>query len=178
MPSAATRLRPWGACPPFMCLPALTETQKCTYLSIVRSSPFVNSMPPGEEPEPQSRKRKRTIEPTPRADLQPKPQDKRRKRSRRPRSRTPPEFWDNLSRVPLCHRALRELDRRTVRPVTPEPLVWPVVKKDPLKQLERFSRHGGADLGDIRGVGCVYAIENRTNLFLSFQHEKQKPFAR
>jgi len=113
-----------------MCSLVLTKAQKCAYLSIIRSSPFVNSMPPGEEPEPQTRKRKRTIEPAPAADPQPQSQAKRRKRSRRSHNRPPLEFWDNLSRVPLCRCALREFDRRTIRPVTPKPPVRSILKDD------------------------------------------------
>ena len=163
-----------GCSPSFMCLPALTETQKCAYLSIVRSSSFVNIMPPGEEPEPQSRKRKRAIQLTPAADPQPQPQAKRRKRSRRPRSRTPPEFWDNLSRVPLCHRALREFDRRTVQPVAPKPPKRSVLKGDLVKQLKRFARHGGPNLRDIRGVSSINDREVTLTLF-SAQNRKRKP---
>ena len=163
-----------------MCLPALTETQKCAYLSIVRSSPFVNSMPLGDEPKPQSRKRKRTIEPAPAADPQPLLQAKRRKRSRRQRDKTPPEFWDNLSRVPLCRRALREFDRRTVQPITPQPPVRSILNGDLVKQLKCFARHGGPDLRDIRGVSCIHTIEieNHANSFLSTRKLKQKPFAK
>ncbi|CAJ2508694.1 Uu.00g137200.m01.CDS01 [Anthostomella pinea] len=59
-----------------------------------------------------------------------------------------PEFWDNLSKVWLTPRALRELDRRnSIRPpmttVTPEE----VYSKD----LARFARHGGPDLRHLRG---------------------------
>jgi hypothetical protein len=41
-------------------------------------------------------------------------------RSQQSSSRTPPEFWDNLSKVPLTRRALREFNRRTVRLVVPQ----------------------------------------------------------
>jgi hypothetical protein len=131
----------------------------------------LNVMLPGEALEPKSRKRKRTTEHAPAADSQPQSQAKRRKRSRRSPHRTPPEFWDNLSRVPLCRRALREFDRRTVRPVTPKLPVPSVVKGD----LKRFARHGGPDLRDIRGVSPVYAIENHANSFLSTQSRKHMP---
>ena len=67
---------------------------------------------------------------------------------------TPPEFWDNLSYIPLCLRALEEFDRRSIR-------LWPAFQKPPerltlqgdlLKELKRFSRQGGPTLRDIRGV--------------------------
>ena len=79
------------------------------------------------------------------------------------RSRTPPEFWNNLSQVPLCRRALREFNRRTIRPITLEPLARSVLKEDLVKQLKRFARHGGPNLRDIRGVGYIYTIEHHTN---------------
>jgi hypothetical protein len=67
LPEWQSRIRRSGG---RICRAALTEAQKGAYLSIVRSSPFVNSMPPGEEPEPQSRKQKRAIESAPAADPQ------------------------------------------------------------------------------------------------------------
>ncbi|KAH6839541.1 hypothetical protein B0I37DRAFT_449448 [Chaetomium sp. MPI-CAGE-AT-0009] len=64
-------------------------------------------------------------------------------------SNFPPEFWDNLSKVPLTRRALRELDRRNgarpaPRPTEPEPLVKTTDRV-------RFSRHGGPDIRHLRG---------------------------
>jgi hypothetical protein len=106
----------------------------------------------------------------------PQPPVKRRKRSRRSRSRTPPEFWDNLSRVPLCHRALREFNRRAVRRAAPKPLVWSVVERDLIKQLKRFARHGGPDLQDIRGVGSVHRIESYANSFLTVPRTGNRTF--
>jgi hypothetical protein len=84
------------------------------------------------------------------------PPPKRQKQSRRSRSRTPPEFWDNLSQVPLCRRALREFDRRTLRPAAPKPPVRSVLEEDLVKQLKRFARRGGPALRDLRGVSRVY----------------------
>ncbi|KAF2195614.1 hypothetical protein K469DRAFT_681898 [Zopfia rhizophila CBS 207.26] len=103
-------------------------------------------MPPREEAKPQNRKRKRTVKAAPATD----PPTKHRKRSRQ-RFKTPPEFWDNLSRVPLCRRALREFNRRTVLPSAPKPPVRSVLEGDLVKQLKRFARHGGPSLRDIRG---------------------------
>jgi hypothetical protein len=90
--------------------------------------------------------------PPPDSHLQPEPPTKHQKHLRRP-----PGFWDNLSQVPLCRGALREFDRRTVRPIaTHKPLVRSALKEDLVKQLKRYARHGGPDLRDIRGVGRVY----------------------
>ncbi|KAK5651101.1 hypothetical protein OQA88_13283 [Cercophora sp. LCS_1] len=58
-----------------------------------------------------------------------------------------PEFWDNLSKVWLTPRALRELDRRNdARPV-PNPPAPAVYTTD----LGRFARRGGPDLRHLRG---------------------------
>jgi hypothetical protein len=118
-------------------------------------------MPPEVESGPQSRKRRRTLEIAPSIDP-PEPPVKRQKRSQR--SATPPEFWDNLSRVPLCRRALREFNRRTFQPIAAEPSAPSILGEGQAKILKRFARHGGPNLRDIRGVGCVYAMENHTNL--------------
>jgi hypothetical protein len=89
----------------------------------------------------------------------------------------PAAFWDNLSKIWLTKRALRELDRRNSqahslyrrlhRPVTRLGLAeWKRTHQPPqsaadflchctstcLKDIERFARHGGPDLSDLRGV--------------------------
>lgn len=59
-----------------------------------------------------------------------------------------PAFWDRLTRIPLVEAALQELDRRNkdvagrscARRPTP-------VQSD----LDRYARHGGPDLSDLRG---------------------------
>jgi hypothetical protein len=101
-----------------------------------------------------SRKRKRSIEA---AESQPRESVIRQKRSSH--SRTPPGFWDNLSRVPLCRRALREFNRRVDRPVASKQ--WPerVIEGDLIKQLKRFARRGGPNLRNIRGVSSINAVE-------------------
>ncbi|KAI1425509.1 hypothetical protein F5Y12DRAFT_795848 [Xylaria sp. FL1777] len=59
-----------------------------------------------------------------------------------------PEFWDNLSKVWLAPRALRELDRRhSIRPATKPATSEDIYSKD----LARFARHGGPDLRHLRG---------------------------
>ncbi|TWU79164.1 hypothetical protein ED733_008866 [Metarhizium rileyi] len=87
------------------------------------------------------RKRPRANEPS-----QSNPPAKKAKLSRQ--SNFSPEFWDNLSRVWLTPRALRELDRRnkTTQPLrrVPVPELYPT-------QLARFARRGGPDLRHLRG---------------------------
>ena len=133
-------------------------------------------MPPREEAKPQNRKRKRTIDVAPTTDP-PQPPTKRRKRSRRQRFRTPSEFWDNLSQVPLCRRALQEFNWRTVQLPAPKPPVQSVLKGNLVQQLKRFARHGGPSLRDIR-VGYACPTENHAHSVLSTQKRNQKPFAR
>ncbi|RSL91660.1 hypothetical protein CDV31_015421 [Fusarium ambrosium] len=66
----------------------------------------------------------------------------------------PPEFWDRLSKIPLIHSAVEELERRTcTRPSCPSPPTEPAQDLTPAAtgELARFSRHGGPDLRDLRG---------------------------
>jgi hypothetical protein len=55
-------------------------------------------------------------------------------------------FWDNLSRIWLTPRALRELDRRTVDQALPK------VSGAECQSSARFARHGGPDISCLRGV--------------------------
>jgi hypothetical protein len=72
-------------------------------------------------------------------------------------------FWDNLSKVPLCRAALKELDRRNSSTESPpsQPAVWadlPRSHQDRLElrrsaaRLKRFARRGGPDLDGLRGI--------------------------
>jgi len=114
-------------------------------------------MPLKEELKSPSRKRKREVEvaPTAEPELQPKPQSqppaKRQKPTYPSQSKTPPEFWDTLSRVPLCRRALREFNRRAVQPIALQPRPERDIEGSLLQQLKRFARRGGPDLRRIRG---------------------------
>ena len=71
----------------------------------------------------------------------------------------PSNFWDNLSRVWLTPGALREFDRRTVWPVVPVTPYRTGKESIDLTKLKRFARHGGANLGDIRGVSSIRSIQ-------------------
>lgn len=93
--------------------------------------------------------------------------DKRRTERRKTTDRDlpPPQFWDNLSHIPLVKRALRELDRRNNRlqsreqglessrpsPGDPRQLEGDIE----YQAIKRFSRTGGPDLSDLRGVCCL-----------------------
>lgn len=93
--------------------------------------------------------------------------DKHRTERRNPRTDQdlpPPQFWDNLSHIPLVKRALRELDRRnnTAQLREEDPEFWRPSPGDPRqlgaginhRDIRRFSRTGGPDLIDLRGVCC------------------------
>ena len=68
-------------------------------------------------------------------------------------------FYDSLSKVWLTRRALKELDRRTgqvhrpQRPASASRHVYPIGTL--LRQIQRFARHGGPELRDLRGVRPV-----------------------
>src|SRR4051794_25904316 len=111
------------------------------------------------------------------------PLSKRQKLSY-PTTRSQPSaaFWDNLSRIELTKRALRELDRRNAlsapsppgpsyrrphRPLTRYALAELKRNRQPtqptpdflsncaprcLKDIKLFTKHGGPDLTDLRGV--------------------------
>jgi hypothetical protein len=122
------------------------------------------AMPPKRE---LRSKRKRTADATSteEPESQPQPPVKRQKRSSPARSKTPPEFWDNLSKVPLCRRALREHYRRTLQPVVPKQRAKRDVDDSLVKQVKRFARRGGPDLRMIRGVSPVLAREDHADFY-------------
>lgn len=142
--------------------PASQEIQRAAYHSDVPSPPVSTVMPPGspeDEVETQNQERNWIVEASPAIYPLPQPPTKYQKQSRRSRSRTPPEFWDNLSRVPLCRRALREFNRRIAQPVASKPPKQFALRGELAKQLKRFARHGGPHLHDIRGVGCIIFLQ-------------------
>lgn len=84
----------------------------------------------------------------------------------------PPSFFDNLSKVSLTQRALKELDRRNhAHPSSrlTRPDVYP-------KSLARFARHGGPDIAYLRGVcsHCTRRREPPTNCLLSIPNRKAR----
>ncbi|KAI3401848.1 hypothetical protein diail_8226 [Diaporthe ilicicola] len=80
------------------------------------------------------------------------PRSKKRKTEPDPSQLRPHQFWDTLTRVPLCKSALRELDRRNA--VADFALTTPTPKQADLGRpdLLRYARHGGPELSDIRGL--------------------------
>lgn len=64
----------------------------------------------------------------------------------------PPSFWDDLSKVRLTSRALREHHRRNNARPCP---TMPPILADVSTNLARFARQGGPDLGHIRGVSLL-----------------------
>lgn len=135
-------------------------------------------MPLKQELRSQSRKRKRRVEAAPTAEPesepQPQPPAKRQKPPYPLRSRTPPEYWDKLSRVPLCRRALREFNRRAVQPIALQPRTERDIEGSLLQQLKRFARRGGPDLRRIRGVSSAHAVEKHAD-FYSTRNRDHKP---
>lgn len=124
-------------------------------------------MPLEENRVPNNRKRRPSVDREPAVLPSPLPPAKRRKQDNQQRHRTPRSFWDNLSRQWLTRRALRELDQRTVWPVAPLPPHWSGKEKIARAQLKRFARHGGPDLGDLRGVSDTQSFEwNHTDWML------------
>lgn len=71
---------------------------------------------------------------------------------RQKREQTPPAFWNNISRVPLCRRALREFERRSKDTTPPERPQRTELRADLKKKLQKFARHGGPDCQDIIAV--------------------------
>ncbi|KAI4250403.1 MAG: hypothetical protein L6R42_008713 [Xanthoria sp. 1 TBL-2021] len=74
---------------------------------------------------------------------------KRQKLNHRQQENFPPSFWDNLSRLFLTTRSLREFDRRTVWPSTP---VQPHLTGSAfdLTKLVQFAEEGGPNLEDLK----------------------------
>ncbi|KAL9105853.1 MAG: hypothetical protein Q9227_009016 [Pyrenula ochraceoflavens] len=130
-------------------------------------------MPPFQASTARGQKRKRSLKVDPEYTPPPVPQWKRAGFRSAEEANT--AFWDNLPRVPLCPPALRELNRRnwlSVETANPIPrLAGPITRstsrcaakvnrldqriavwKDRAAQLKRFTRRGGPDLHDLRGV--------------------------
>ena len=91
----------------------------------------------------------------PQTDCPSQPSAKRQHLQGNQRQRTPPAFWDNLSRQWLTTRTLREWNRRTALAAA---LVLPPRNDRGDWDLKRFARQGGPDLSDVRGVSAVSSL--------------------
>jgi hypothetical protein len=109
------------------------------------------------------------------------------------RFKLPPAFWDNLSKIWLTRPSLKELDRRNAQSTlnqsrveykTRKPRTQSAVRECKQKAqpaipvseylsrasqadislLKTFSRIGGPDLTDLRGVCTIYIINRRLSL--------------
>ncbi len=90
----------------------------------------------------------------------------------------PPAFWDNLSKLFITPRSLKEFDRRTasasqiLQPISGE------VKEECILPLKRFARLGGPDLDDLHFViisRFSYAYTSADDcLVYSSTNQKQK----
>lgn len=105
-----------------------------------------------KDPAPRTRKRQLPTEAEPAAESLLLPTAKRRKLENQKRHIPPGFFWDNLSRLWLTPRALREFDRRTIRPTAPVPPDTTGKEKINLALLKRSARQGGPELSDLRTV--------------------------
>ncbi|KAK1043240.1 hypothetical protein LTR74_018447 [Friedmanniomyces endolithicus] len=79
----------------------------------------------------------------------------RAKRQKRSADDYPPDVWDNLSKITLTRKALREFDRRTREKRHPhtarvQETAGRILRSNP-RRLERFARNGGPDLSKLRG---------------------------
>ena len=84
------------------------------------------------------------------------PAAKRRQHEQTQRHGVPPSFYDNLSRLWLTRRTLREFDRRTCQLDCLPQLGSVAVEALDVSKLKRFSRHGGPDLSLIRAVNQIH----------------------
>ena len=108
---------------------------------------------------PPIRKRQLCVEAEPTTDSSPPPTTKQRKLENQRRHRTPSSFWNNLSRLWLNPRALREFDRRIAWPAAPIPPDRTGMEDIDLAQLKRFARHGGPGPSHLRVVSSKFSLK-------------------
>ncbi|KAF4449549.1 glyoxylate reductase [Fusarium austroafricanum] len=70
----------------------------------------------------------------------------------------PPHFWDNLSKVSLSPRALKEVDRRARNSRSQLPAS---TAGEVSSNIARFARQGGPDLSDLRGYPYPATMNSR-----------------
>jgi len=90
------------------------------------------------------------------------------KRQRRSADNYPPDIWDNLSKITLTRKALREFDRRTRENRHPQAArvqeTAPRLLRSAVRRLEHFARNGGPDLSKLRGVSMQWQPTNEKML--------------
>ncbi|KAL8690990.1 MAG: hypothetical protein Q9224_004276 [Gallowayella concinna] len=91
-------------------------------------------------------------------------ESKRQKSECQQREEKITNFWDDLSYVPLCLRALQEFDRRTISPVAS-------VQSKPITEeridstlLKYFAENGGPSLEDLRTYRTLEDVDVKTGI--------------
>ena len=113
-------------------------------------------MPASDSNLPSGRKRRRQASADqPLVDTQ-LPPWKRAKKPFRSQREAETAFWDSLSKLWLTRRALREFNRRNDAAAKAGHYQLDNTRAPSIK---RFARHGGPDLGDLRGVWMMYIEE-------------------
>ena len=144
-------------------------------------------------------KRKRSPETDPPTALTPPPEPFWKRGGFQSAEEANAAFWDNLSKVPLCSRALEEFDRRNslfarsgissartaVKSITRSAArsaalnllsVQHGTVEECTNELKRFARRGGSDLRNLRGVRMNYAIcMINANELYSIQNPSEHP---
>jgi hypothetical protein len=82
------------------------------------------------------------------------------KRQKRRSDNYPPHVWDNLSKITLTRKALREFDRRIRENRRPQVArverTAPRLLRSDTRRLERLASNGGPDLSKLRGVSVQW----------------------
>ncbi|KAK0971960.1 hypothetical protein LTR54_017679 [Friedmanniomyces endolithicus] len=90
----------------------------------------------------------------------------------------PPDVWENLSKITLTRKALREFDRRTRENRPPQAAriqeTAPRLLRSAVRRLECFARNGGPDLSKLRGYAESPSTEAATNQSNSRTNKRQR----
>ncbi|KAK0886891.1 hypothetical protein LTR02_017729 [Friedmanniomyces endolithicus] len=100
------------------------------------------------------------------------------KRQKRGADNYPADVWDNLSKITLTRKALREFDRRTRENRHPQAArvqeTAPRLLRSAVRRLERFARNGGPDLSKLRGYAALPSTEAAMNESNSRTSKRQR----
>ncbi|KAK0891091.1 hypothetical protein LTR91_024871, partial [Friedmanniomyces endolithicus] len=90
----------------------------------------------------------------------------------------PPDVWENLSKITLTRKALREFDRRTRENRPPQAAriqeTAPRLLRSAVRRLECFARNGGPDLSKLRGYAESPSTEAAMNQSNSRTNKRQR----